>query len=131
MRPAVGSLFSEAAKSAVAAPLFLRRRRGGYCYCVSRPCLPQASGLLSCSRALPPVLIRWPHCNSEAQYIADEIQAANVKLQILDESYLQAQGPGLLVRRQGRGSHGRDRADRERSSTRIVPIFAKWPSRPT
>jgi len=28
----------------------------------------------------------------KAQYIADEIQAANVKLQILDESYLQARG---------------------------------------
>lgn len=91
MRPAVGSLFSGAAKSAVAAPQFLRRRRAAIAIGVAT--------MLAAGLGTPLVLAGAPAgadqvatLQQKAQYIADEIQAANVKLQILDESYLQARG---------------------------------------
>lgn len=91
MRPAVGSLFSEAAKSAVAAPALFRRRRAAISIAVAT--------MLAAGLGTPLVLAGAPAgadqvatLQQRAQYIAAEIQAANVKLQILDESYLQAKG---------------------------------------
>ena len=92
VRPAGGSLVAEAAHSAVGAPESKRRRRF-----VALSIAVSASLLMGV--ATPLVLAGVPAgadqvatLQQSAQYIAGEIQAAQVQLQILDESYLEAQG---------------------------------------
>ncbi|MGO9962914.1 MAG: NlpC/P60 family protein [Acidimicrobiales bacterium] len=90
MRPATGRLIAEAAKGLVVAPGAPGRRR-------RRAASLLISAMLLAGVGTPLVLAGAPAgadqvatLQERAQYIAAEIQAANVKLTILDESYLQA-----------------------------------------
>lgn len=90
MRPAVGSLIPEAAQSVVDASKRPRRRAT----------VPIAVATMLAAGVVTPLVFggvpagagQVATLQQRAQYIANEIQAANVKLQILDESYLEAQG---------------------------------------
>ena len=92
MRPAVGSLIPEAAQSAVGASKPKRQRR--------RATVSIALATMLAAGVVTPLVLAGAPAGADqvatlqqrAQYIAHEIQAANVKLQILDESYLAAQG---------------------------------------
>ncbi|MGA2529259.1 MAG: NlpC/P60 family protein [Acidimicrobiales bacterium] len=100
MRPAGGSLIFGATQSAVAAPESNRPRRRA-------TALMAVSAMLLIGVGTPLVLLSAPAganqvatLQQRAQYIAGEIQAATTQLQILDESYLQAEGRVSLFEHQ-------------------------------
>ena len=102
VRPAGGSLASEAAQRSVAAPVAAKRR--GRTAALSLV----AFGMFLTGLITPLVLSSAPAgadqvatLQERAQWIAEEIQSANVKLSILDENYLQAKAQRRVARLNG------------------------------